>query len=658
MGRTSLVFDGIACDHTASGIEFNAYIEGKLTVDVILTKSNHDDARNDNCYFTLYVDGVRSGTRFKAAKNTTTTLELADFDTGAVRNIRLVKQTEPRNALATLSTVSFTGYFEERPADSEKYIEFMGASILSGYGNLTTASDAATAQLAIYQDSTQALTYLSAQRLGADYSITSASGIGLVRGFRPFNLNDIYEKTSEYRSSTQKYEFTRSADAVIINASGNDASKNVTLEEWETGLQNMIAKIRTIHGDDVAIIAIHFADSLYFPDYTTSLFNKWGGTDAGLYICKLTHNQDGGAKHPSIAGHIVAANELVKFIKDNGIMEVPEYKTYQLADELDSIKTIGRTHTVGNAIACDHCASGIEFNAYMEGTLTVDITVSQGINGREDDCYFTLYIDGKRVDTRFKAAKGATTTLELANFSTGGVHNIRLVKQTEPRNALSTLSNLFFAGNFESKPVDAEYYIEFIGDSNVTAYGNLTSGGTATTAQTSLNQDATQSYAYLASQKLGADQSTVATSGMGLVKGYRNFPAKNLFSRKSYYRDNSDMYTPTRVPDLVVVNLGGNDNGQNVEAADFTTAALSLIQQIRSNYGEDIPIIWIWRVENTYYPTAMQSFIESQGGESQGLYLCKLTNNKDGGNSHPSIEGHKTNANELVQFIKDKNILK
>lgn len=325
LGRTSLSPDGLVCDNVSSGIEFNAYIEGKLTVDVMLVKSSHTDARNDNCYFTLYVDGVRSETRFKANKNTTTTLELGDFKDGAVRNIKLVKQTEPRNALATLTSISFTGYFEERPADLEYYIEFMGASILSGYGNLTDAKDAATAQLAIYQDSTKALTYLSAQVLGADYSITSASGIGLVRGYRPFNLPELYQKSSLYRNPAEEYSFPRSADVVVINADGNDSGKNVTLEEWKAGLQETIAKIRTIHGDDTAIVMIYFANSTstskYFPSYTQSLFNEMGGEAAGLYICKLTKNQDGGNNHPSLDGHTVAANELVQFIQSKNILK-------------------------------------------------------------------------------------------------------------------------------------------------------------------------------------------------------------------------------------------------------------------------------------------------------------------------------------------------
>ena len=60
------------------------------------------------------------------------------------------------------------------------------------------------------------------------------------------------------------------------------------------------------------------------------------------------------------------------------------------------------------------------------------------------------------------AKNGETTTLTLAEFSTGRVHNIRLIRQTEARNAIAAISSVSFTGYFESKPADARYFVEFI----------------------------------------------------------------------------------------------------------------------------------------------------------------------------------------------------
>lgn len=333
--------------------------------------------------------------------------------------------------------------------------------------------------------------------------------------------------------------------------------------------------------------------------------------------------------------------------------KVIETKTYKLDETLANIKTLGRTTTVKGGLACDHMASGIEFNAYIEGTLTLNVTVSKGTaDARTDDCYFTVYIDGARQEQRLKATKSTSTKLTLATFETGGVHNIRVVKQTEPRNALAVLTDVSFTGYFEEAPTASKYLIEFLGDSLTVGYGNLTSGGTATVAQTSVNQDGTQAYAYLTAEKLGADCSIIAASGIGLVKGFRSFPMSQLFDKDSYYRNNTDLFTPARTPDLVVINLGGNDNSKGVSSSEYESGAIALINQIRLAYGESMPIILMHKET---YATAIENIVKNSGG---GLYMCTLITNKDGGNNHPSLEAHKLNADLLAKFIQDNNILK
>ena len=64
-GRTSVVSEGLACDASASGIEFNAYIEGDLKITLNISQSAHLDEKHltNESYFTLYIDGVRSEER-------------------------------------------------------------------------------------------------------------------------------------------------------------------------------------------------------------------------------------------------------------------------------------------------------------------------------------------------------------------------------------------------------------------------------------------------------------------------------------------------------------------------------------------------------------------------------------------------------------------
>ena len=337
-------------------------------------------------------------------------------------------------------------------------------------------------------------------------------------------------------------------------------------------------------------------------------------------------------------------------------------KKYNFKDILDNIKVFGRTSAIGNSISCDHVASGVEFNAYVEGKLTVNVTVTKGVthagaaDTRNDNCYFTLYVDGVRSETRFMANKNTTTTLELASFEEGGVHNFRLIKQTEPRNALATLDSVSFTGYFAERPADAQYYVEFIGDSITAGYGNLTDKTKgAAVAETAINQDSTKSFAYLTAQKLGADHTTVSTSGIGVSAGWRSFPMKDLYGANSYYRSKTATYTPTRTPDVVVINLGTNDESKQVTPDAYKTAVKDLIQQVRANYG-NVPIVWGYGMmsKTASYVSSLQSAMSDLGGESAGLYMCQLTYDRDAGASHPDLAAHESSAETLSAFIKTK----
>ena len=125
-----------------------------------------------------------------------------------------------------------------------------------------------------------------------------------------------------------------------------------------------------------------------------------------------------------------------------------------------------------------------------------------------------------------------------------------------------------------------------------------------------------------------------------------------MFEKNSYYRNNTTLFIPTRTPDLVIINLGENDKNKNVSLAEYDKGTIDLITQVRLTYGESMPIILIYKAN---YASVIQGLINSFG---EGLYMCQLTDNQDGGNSHPSLDANKLNAEELTKFIQDNNILK
>ncbi|MBQ5601355.1 MAG: hypothetical protein IIU77_00880 [Clostridia bacterium] len=335
--------------------------------------------------------------------------------------------------------------------------------------------------------------------------------------------------------------------------------------------------------------------------------------------------------------------------------KVIEDKTYELKDITDSLKLHGRTTVTSAGIACDHSATGIEFCAYMEGKVTLSVSAGYSSVGSSSNTYFTVYIDGVRQEKRFNVKKG-TVTLTIANFKEGGVHNIRVLKQTESQNSLSVLKTLSFKGYFEEAPAKKDLLIEFLGDSITCGYGNLCANG-AKDPGSALNQDATQAFAYLTAEKLGADHSLVSCSGIGVASSYSgNFVMKDFFLAESYFKSTTKKYEKTFTPDIVVINLGTNDHGKGASPAQFKAGVKALINLVRSTYGDDVKIVWVANMMGGCMQAYSKTVIDELGGKSAGLYLCSLTENRDGGLAHPSKAAHAAAATALAKFIRD-NVL-
>lgn len=108
---------------------------------------------------------------------------------------------------------------------------------------------------------------------------------------------------------------------------------------------------------------------------------------------------------------------------------------------------------------------------------------------------------------------------------------------------------------FYCAPAKSDLKIEFVGDSITAGYGVLGNKGDAWSVT---NSDCTGSYAYLTAQKLDADYSVVAWSGI-CTKAYiwANINMDNLYKRVS--NSNTAQYAFDFSPDVVVLNLGTNE---------------------------------------------------------------------------------------------------
>ena len=305
----------------------------------------------------------------------------------------------------------------------------------------------------------------------------------------------------------------------------------------------------------------------------------------------------------------------------------------------------------------DHCANVIEFQGYMTGALKL-MANSSGDN-KNDYTYLTVFIDGKRVDQRF-VIEGMDQTITLATFTGNYFHTVRIVRQTEISNSDARLKSISMKGYLIDAPKDREHYIEFYGDSLTAGYSNIATKDYPTSEEgDAIYQDATQTYAFLASETLNADCSILAMSGVGIDKGWTSNNFMHYFSKYSYRRS-SDAYNfkGARVPDLVVIHLGANDVTCGSSKSKFVENATALINYIHNGYGKKIPIIWAYD-PGEQVPDSWREEVLNKFSSTTKVYSLKLEWRSQGKiNGHPNVAGHKKNATELVNLIKSKRLLK
>ena len=237
------------------------------------------------------------------------------------------------------------------------------------------------------------------------------------------------------------------------------------------------------------------------------------------------------------------------------------------------------------------------------------------------------------------------------------LHEIRILKQTEPQNSLCLMKSMSFNGTLCTAVKDDELYIEFLGDSITCGYGNLTQGGGNETGS-AFYQDGTKTYAFLAAEQLGADASVISCSGIGIDKGWTSFNEMAFYTKASYFRDKTTEYSfsNVRVPDVVVINLGTNDNSRGSTEAQFKQNAKELINFIRKSYGNNVSIVWAYNMMGDCCFEWTSAVLAELGGEANGLYSVQLVQNNAGGNGHPTLQAQIDNAAKLAEFIKTKGL--
>ena len=322
----------------------------------------------------------------------------------------------------------------------------------------------------------------------------------------------------------------------------------------------------------------------------------------------------------------------------------------------DIFRTLGRTYVKDNVLNVDFACGGIHFAAYCEGTVMVKINSAR-------DTRFTVYVDGERSNLRPQVTtSNSGQYITIARNLTRGEHDFRLISQTQFIWTYGSLESVKLKGEFLDKPADRELYLEFYGDSILNGSNVRLSGGGID------GSDATQAFGFVTAEMMNADMALIGCSSIGLTKNSRSFVMKDIWNyagaRYSAFSTSASEHLLTgipewdfsRVPNAVIIEQGVNDSS-NASTQAFADAVKEMVDNIRSKYGKDVPIVFPTGYCNGAYNTSLPTIVKNLGGEEANLYICKLSNasvsKADGGDgTHPGIATSQKMAEELSAFLQ------
>ncbi len=319
------------------------------------------------------------------------------------------------------------------------------------------------------------------------------------------------------------------------------------------------------------------------------------------------------------------------------------------------IEYTGRTLVEGNDVSYDW--SGVYFRVKFNGSYLA-MKCSDTKN-----CWFNLWLDKEMSpvqDKKFMVA-GKDTLIVLAEGLGKGTHELILQKRTEGEQGRFTVHSFLSEGEILQAEGRRERHIEFIGDSYTCGYG--TESPDKNDPFLAETENCNLTYATIAARYFNADYNLISHSGQGICRNYDDSRAG--YNMPDRYTQTFDEYTepswtpemaPYR-PDIVVIYLCTNDfsTARQPHETIFANRYIELLNQIKANYGEDIPVLCLSSPVTPFAFDYIRNACMISGlknltyvGINEGAY-----NNGDelGASWHPNYKGHKKIASCVIPYI-------
>lgn len=285
--------------------------------------------------------------------------------------------------------------------------------------------------------------------------------------------------------------------------------------------------------------------------------------------------------------------------------------------------------------------------------------------------FYNVWIDAPMSATPHRVIEvtGNDTIIELVDplylkQSKIKEHEVVIQKRTEAGCGTTTVHAFATNGKFlQASPLKVRQ-LEFIGDSYTCGYGaDATSRREPFRDET---ENASHSYASIVSRYFDADYVTIAHSGRGVSRNYASkFPwelVTDLYrftlDRDSTIEHHWDASVSNFKPAMTIIYLGANDFSTSMLPSynTFYKEYIRLISYVKSNYGEDHPILCVATKSHEYLFRYIRDMVKSCGYTNIDYlgYFPSQHHNTDedlGAAWHPNYKAHQKIAYSLIPYI-------
>lgn len=338
------------------------------------------------------------------------------------------------------------------------------------------------------------------------------------------------------------------------------------------------------------------------------------------------------------------------------------------------VRAIGRTMTAKDSLWLVHSGTGMEFS-FTGTSVTIKLKPDSSFMNRNNQARVAIYVNGERVvDDMVDKMEKVYTVFESETPKECTVRVVKLSEAAYSTFGVTSIDATCIGNIMPTK--GSEKLIEFVGDSITCGYGvdDLDASHHFSTT----TEDATKTYAYKTAEKLGADYSLVSFSGYGIISGYSgdgkkkaeqlvpDFYDKMGNSGGAYLGDFVAQDTVwsflERQPDVIVINLGTNDNSyvknDAAKKEEYTTEYVAFLKQVREKNPEAVIFCTLGIMGAELYP-CIEDAVERYVGETADgkIHTMKFDtqNTADGiaADWHPSEKTHEKAAEKLSGKIKE-----